>query len=91
MALAHLLTFGGQAVACAAGSRISRSCSARSCRSARQGKYLLGLLQGLRSHPTVGDVHGLGLMCAAELVKDKATKEPSTPAPAWRAIAACWS
>jgi 4-aminobutyrate aminotransferase-like enzyme len=39
----------------------------------------------------VGDVHGLGLMCAAELVKDKATKEPSTSAPAWRAIAACWS
>jgi len=45
-------------------------------RSAQQGKYLLGLLEELRSHPTVGDVRGLGLMCAIELVKDKATKEP---------------
>src|SRR5579875_755773 len=51
-------------------------------RSAEQGRYLLGLLEGLRAHPTVGDVRGLGLMCAVELVKDKGTKEPFGVGPA---------
>lgn len=29
----------------------------------------------LAEHPQVGEVRGLGLMCAVELVKDKASKE----------------
>jgi len=33
-------------------------------------------MQGLQAHPTVGDVRGIGLMCAAELVQNKETKEP---------------
>jgi adenosylmethionine-8-amino-7-oxononanoate aminotransferase len=78
VALAHLLTFGGQAVSCAAALKnieiLQREELAQ--RSARNGAYLLELLQSLRSHPTVGDVRGLGLMCAVELVQDKTTKEP---------------
>jgi adenosylmethionine-8-amino-7-oxononanoate aminotransferase len=76
--LAHLLTFGGQAVSCAAALAnldiIRREDLPR--RAAENGPYLLDQLQRLRSHPTVGDVRGLGLLCAVELVQDKETKEP---------------
>src|SRR5256885_3011056 len=76
VALAHLLTFGGQAVSCAAALKNIEILEREELpqRSAQLGQYLLELLQSLRSHPTVGDVRGLGLMCAVELVKDKATK-----------------
>lgn len=44
--------------------------------AADKGRYLLnGLSATLSSHPHVGDVRGLGLMCAVEMVKDKASKE----------------
>jgi len=35
--------------------------------SATVGAYMLDLLEGLRAHPTVGDVRGLGLFMAIEL------------------------
>src|SRR5215510_14495624 len=78
VALAHLLTFGGQAVSCAAALKNIEILQREELpqKSARHGRYLLGKLEALRAHPTVGDVRGLGLMCAVELVKDKATKEP---------------
>jgi adenosylmethionine-8-amino-7-oxononanoate aminotransferase len=42
----------------------------------RKGRKLLdGLRAALAAHPHVGDVRGLGMMCAVEIVKDKATKE----------------
>ena len=44
--------------------------------SARMGAYMLARLNGLRDHAIVGDVRGIGLMCAVELVKDKTTREP---------------
>jgi adenosylmethionine-8-amino-7-oxononanoate aminotransferase len=76
--LAHLLTFGGQAVACAAALKnieiIQREGLVQ--RSAEQGEHLVRGLNGLRSHPTVGDVRGIGLACAVDLVQDKTTKEP---------------
>ncbi|MCB1739010.1 MAG: aspartate aminotransferase family protein [Gammaproteobacteria bacterium] len=42
-----------------------------------KGNHLLdGLRAALESHPHVGEVRGLGLMCAVELVEDKASKKP---------------
>lgn len=76
--LSHLLTFGGQAVACAAAltniAIIRREGLVE--RAAELGPYLLAGLQSLvDNHPSAGDARGLGLLCALELVKDKATKE----------------
>ncbi len=42
--------------------------------SAEVGAYMLDGLRSLAGHPTVGDVRGLGLMCAVEFVSDKKTK-----------------
>jgi adenosylmethionine-8-amino-7-oxononanoate aminotransferase len=75
--IGHLLTFGGHAVATAAANKNLEILFREDlvARSAELGAYLLEQLQGLRSHPTVGDVRGLGLMAAVELVKSKRTKE----------------
>ncbi|MCI4319811.1 MAG: aspartate aminotransferase family protein [Thermoplasmata archaeon] len=41
------------------------------------GVYLLERLKDLqRRHPSVGEVRGLGLLCAVELARDRATKAP---------------
>jgi adenosylmethionine-8-amino-7-oxononanoate aminotransferase len=48
--------------------------------AAEKGKYFLGRLrEALAGHPHVGDVRGLGLMCAIEYVRDKSTKEEFAP------------
>ena len=41
--------------------------------------YMLGLLEGLRAHPIVGDVRGLGLFMAVELVRDPVRREDFAP------------
>ncbi len=44
--------------------------------AAVKGKRLLdGLRAALGDHPHVGDIRGLGMMCAVEYVKDRATKQ----------------
>ena len=44
-------------------------------RAAAKGGELLGRLRAaLADHPHVGDVRGKGLMCAVELVEDRASK-----------------
>jgi adenosylmethionine-8-amino-7-oxononanoate aminotransferase len=75
--LSHLLTFGGQAVACAAAlANIAILQRERLVdNAATMGAYLLEQLQGLRHHPTIGDIRGLGLLVAVELVKNRTTKE----------------
>jgi adenosylmethionine-8-amino-7-oxononanoate aminotransferase len=74
----HLLTFGGQSVACAAALKNIEIFEREGLvqQSAEKGQYLLEALQGLSHHPTVGQVRGgMGLMAAVELVKDRETKE----------------
>jgi L-2,4-diaminobutyrate transaminase len=43
------------------------------------GAHMLGLLEGLRSHPIVGDVRGLGLLMAIELLRDPIRREDFAP------------
>ena len=44
------------------------------------GKYLLERLENIKGkHPGVGDVRGMGLFSAIELVKNKITREPLIP------------
>jgi adenosylmethionine-8-amino-7-oxononanoate aminotransferase len=77
--LAHLLTFGGHAVACAAALANLEILQHEGLveNAACQGRYLLARLQQLASrHPVIGDVRGLGLLCALELVTDRTTKTP---------------
>jgi adenosylmethionine-8-amino-7-oxononanoate aminotransferase len=43
--------------------------------AATKGKRLLnGLKDALGDHPNVGDIRGLGMMCAVEYVEDRSTK-----------------
>ncbi|HXN24942.1 MAG TPA: aspartate aminotransferase family protein [Candidatus Dormibacteraeota bacterium] len=47
------------------------------------GTYFRGKLEGLQEkYPLIGDVRGMGLMQALELVKDRQTKEPAPEATA---------
>jgi 4-aminobutyrate aminotransferase-like enzyme len=46
-------------------------------RSAMMGRRLLAGLQSLSNLANVGDVRGLGMMCAVELVENKQTKAPA--------------
>jgi adenosylmethionine-8-amino-7-oxononanoate aminotransferase len=74
--LSHLLTFGGHAVACAAALANIAIMQDEGMveNAAAMGTYMMAQLDQLRSHPTVGDVRGIGLLLGVELVKDKATK-----------------
>jgi 4-aminobutyrate aminotransferase len=49
--------------------------------AAKTGAYLRGCLEELkRKHPLIGDVRGMGLMQALELVEDQTLKTPATAA-----------
>jgi len=75
--IGHLLTFGGHAVATAAANKNLEILFREDlvARGANQGAYLLSQLKELRSHSTVGDVRGIGLMTCLELVKGPSSKE----------------
>ncbi len=69
---AHPMTLGPAAVAIEEYRRLGLLEKSR-----RDGEYLLGRLREIQSrHPSVGEVRGIGLFAAVELVKDPATREP---------------
>jgi adenosylmethionine-8-amino-7-oxononanoate aminotransferase len=75
----HRITFGGNPVSCAAGLAnldiIERELLVRN--AADMGGYLFGRLQRLYRHNIVGQIRGgLGLICAVEIVANRATKQP---------------
>jgi adenosylmethionine-8-amino-7-oxononanoate aminotransferase len=59
----------------------------------RAGQRLMSGLQDLAEHPLVGEVRGRGLLCAVELVTDKARKTPLPTAadPARRIFDRAWN
>lgn len=74
----HLLTFGGHPVAAAAGVKNLEIYDDENLvqRGAETGAYLGARLEELRSHPIVGDVRGVGMVWAIDLVKSKKDKTP---------------
>jgi len=73
-------TFGGNPVAATAALAVIDFIEQQDLRAntARTGAYLRQQLEELsRKHPLIGDLRGMGLLQAIELVKDRATKEPA--------------
>jgi 4-aminobutyrate aminotransferase-like enzyme len=80
---ATISTFGGNPMAATAGKAVLDYIEAQNLRvnAAEVGAYLRGKLLELQDkHPLIGDVRGMGLMQAIELVEDRKTKAPATAA-----------
>ncbi|EJG07184.1 aminotransferase class-III [Methanofollis liminatans DSM 4140] len=76
----HASTFGGNCAACAAGLAVLSVMREKGFgeRVTETGEHLIAGLQGLMErHRIIGDVRGIGLMAAIELVRDRGTKEPA--------------
>ena len=75
----HAFTYSAHPVGCAVALRMLQIVESERFpeQAAAKGDYLLDALRAaLAGHPHVGDIRGKGLMCAVELVEDKATKQP---------------
>lgn len=73
----HVFTFAGHPVACAVALKSIEIIESENLveNAAETGEYLIEALTTLTGdHPIVGDVRGLGLLCAIELVSDRTTK-----------------
>jgi 4-aminobutyrate aminotransferase len=75
----HASTFGGNPISIASAlATIGVLKREGIANAARVGAAMMERLQGwTKSHSTVGEVRGRGLMIGIELVKDKATREPA--------------
>lgn len=77
------LTYNGHALACAAALATIAVYEEDGLieNAARLGNYLGEALEDIRErHPSVGDVRSIGLFATIELVRDRMTKEPFSPA-----------
>ena len=80
--LKHLITFGGNPPACAAGLTNVEIIEKENLveNSATMGEYLFEQLQTLYEHKITGDVRGgMGLLAAVEFVKNRDPKTPFAP------------
>ncbi len=77
----HAYTYSGHPVGCAVALETLRILQREGLleRACELGRRILTGLRSLESHPHVGQVRGLGLMAAVELVADKATKAEFPP------------
>jgi len=77
----HGFTYMNHPVSCAAGLANIKVIEDEDLvrRSAENGQYLLEGLQKLRKYASVGDVRGMGMLAAIELVADKGSKTPILP------------
>jgi len=76
----HASTFGGNCAACAAGRAVLSIMRGDGFGEGvrRTGDHLLaGLNELMERHRIIGDVRGIGLMAAIELVRNRDTKEPA--------------
>jgi 4-aminobutyrate aminotransferase len=87
----HGSTFGGNPVSCAAAlATLDVIEDGLVDNAARVGGYLKRGLEDLQKrHPIIGDVRGLGLMLAIDLVKDRENREPAPEAQA-RVLVECF-
>jgi len=79
--LMHGFTYMNHPVACAAGLANIEVIEEEGLveKAAENGRYLLDGLQTLTRHRSVGNVRGLGMLAAIELVADRETKMPIEP------------
>jgi 4-aminobutyrate aminotransferase len=75
----HASTFGGNPISIAAALATMKILEREAMANAASvGEFMLERLRGwTKSHPSVGEVRGRGLMIGIEIVKDKATREPA--------------
>jgi len=76
----NIATFGGNPVTCVAARATIELIEEEGLRENAHtvGTYFRNKLEELQAkHPLIGDVRGMGLMQALELVKDRKTKEPA--------------
>jgi adenosylmethionine-8-amino-7-oxononanoate aminotransferase len=74
----HGYTYSGHPVACAVASKVLDIYQRDRLfeHAAEVGAYLQQRLASLAEHPLVGEVRGMGLIAAVELVADKASRQP---------------